>query len=147
MSRIAIAFAGVLVALFMCDFTWLSISGPLVYTPNLGDLLLESPLLFPAFLFYVVYAAGVTFLIVLPALAAGRVASAVLRGAVLGFVAYATYDLTNLATLKGWSVTVVLADIAWGTVLTGTASGVGTWLAARFGGAKASGRSSVGVVG
>ena len=86
----------------------------------------------PAVLFYLVYIAGLTFFAVRPALASGSLGTALLYGAAFGFVAYATYDLTNQATLKNWSTVLTVADLAWGTVLSAGAAGIGQWLAQRF---------------
>ncbi len=81
----------------------------------------------PAVLFYLLYIAGILYFAVLPAMGDGRWQTALLQGAVLGFLCYATYDLTNLATLKSWSVKVTVLDIIWGTVLTGGAALGGWW--------------------
>ena len=75
-----------------------------------------------------VYGAGVVFFAVRPALEANSLAMAFLYGAALGFLCYGTYDFTNLATLKGYTVTVAFADLAWGTVLTGTSALAGMWI-------------------
>ena len=84
----------------------------------------------PAAAFYLLYVAGILFFAVFPALATGRWTTALGRGAALGLVAYATYDLTNAATLRGWSTTVTIADLCWGTALTALAATVG-YLATR----------------
>lgn len=92
-----------------------------------------SPKLGVALLFYLVYVVGVLVLVVLPALDAGSLAKAVLGGALLGLVAYGTYDITNLSTIQGWPVIVAVVDLAWGTTLTAVVSAagylVGRWLA------------------
>jgi uncharacterized membrane protein len=62
----------------------------------------------------------------------GSIATAVIHGAVVGFMAYATYDLTNQSTLKNWSTTLTVADLIWGTVLSAAASGVGFWVTERI---------------
>ena len=91
---------------------------------------------FPAaIVFYLIYAAGVVFFAVRPAVQSGNWSDALLRGAALGFLAYATYDLTNLATLRNWPVSVTLADLVWGTLLTAVAASAGSaaalWAAGR----------------
>jgi uncharacterized membrane protein len=83
--------------------------------------------------FYLVYIAGVLVFALRPALASGDWRTAVLFGALFGFFAYATYDLTNLATLRVWSLPVSLIDMAWGTVLTGVAAGAGAYAALKLG--------------
>lgn len=109
-------------AMLGLDAIWLSLAAGRLYRPRLGDLLLENFRLAPAACFYVIYLFGILFLAVQPALASGRPSAALLRGAALGFVAYATYDLTNQATLKGWSAIVTIADLCWGTLLTAAAA-------------------------
>ena len=113
-----VAFAGL-------DAAWLSFTTDRIYRPQIGGLMLDSFRLPPAALFYLIYIGGIVFLAIGPALASGRWTMALLRGAVLGLVAYATYDLTNQATLRGWSPTVTVADLCWGIVATGAAASVG----------------------
>jgi uncharacterized membrane protein len=117
------------------DAIWLSLAAARLYRPQLGLLLLDSFNLVPAAAFYLIYIAGILVFATAPALASGRWTTALSRGAMLGFVAYATYDLTNQATLRGWSVTVTLADLCWGTALTGMAASIG-FIAARWIGAR-----------
>jgi len=81
--------------------------------------------------FYLLYVVGVLFLATLPGYDKGSISDAFLRGAVLGLLAYGTYDLTNLATLKGWAWQVSVIDMVWGTLLTGTVAAVG-YLIARW---------------
>ena len=102
-----------------------------VYKPILGPILAEKPDMKAAVAFYLIYIAGIVFFAISPALRDGGLARAALNGAVLGFVAYATYDLTNQATLNVWSSRLTLIDLAWGTVLTLSASSIG-YLAARW---------------
>jgi uncharacterized membrane protein len=101
------------------DVIWLSQSVSYFYQPNIGDLLRESPLIFPAILFYLIYPMGVVILVVVPKLNKGLLRSVFFNGFVLGIVAYGTYNLTNMAALKGWSVNVVVVDMIWGGLLTG----------------------------
>ena len=107
------------------DSVWLTVMSRLLYRPLLGDMLMDGFRPAPALIFYAIYVAGMVFFAVLPALAENRWQNALLNGAVLGFIAYATYDLTNQATLRSWPVAVTLADLAWGTVLTGVAATAG----------------------
>jgi len=83
----------------------------------------------PAVLFYLVYMAGLVFFAVAPAIASGRWTSALANGAALGLVAYATYDLTNQATLRSWSTTITILDLCWGTVLSAIAATLGYLIA------------------
>ena len=104
------------------DVVWLSTAGPTLYKQQIGPLLLDKPALGPAAAFYLLYAAGVVYFAVAPALRDGGWTTALLSGAFLGFMAYATYDLSNLATLRGYTATIALIDLAWGTVLTGVSA-------------------------
>ncbi|HEY5940840.1 MAG TPA: DUF2177 family protein, partial [Gemmatimonadales bacterium] len=97
------------------------------YRRHLGHLMADKPHLGYAVAFYVLYIAGIVFFALQPALDGGSWLTALGYGAALGTFAYATYDLTNAATLKNWPLIIVVADIAWGAVLTGLATVVG-WL-------------------
>lgn len=105
------------------DFLWLRWAGPNLYRPALGDLLAPAFRAAPALVFYGLYIAGMVWFAVRPGMAMG-VPHAVLNGALFGGIAYATYDLTNQATLKVWPVEITLIDIAWGAAATGLASGL-----------------------
>ena len=91
------------VVFFAFDFVWLSVATSRVYRPYVGDLLLDKPNLPIAALFYLLYVVGVLVLASLPGYEKDAVMIAILRGALFGLLAYGTYDLTNLSTLKGWS--------------------------------------------
>ena len=112
------------------DAVWLSFSASVLYRPLLGDLLRDDFLLVPAALFYVIYTAGIVAFGISPSLASGRWTAAGLRGLFLGLFGYAVYDLTNQATLRNWPVTITVADLIWGTLLTAVAAIAG-FLAAR----------------
>ena len=101
-----------------------------LFAQHIGDWLLESPRLGPAAVFYLAYVAGGVYLVSLPALAANAPTMALLHGALLGALAYGTYEFTNLATLTRWSWSQVIVDGTWGTVLTGVSLWAGV-LAAR----------------
>jgi uncharacterized membrane protein len=111
------------------DSIWLSLAASRLYRPQLGPLLLERFNMVPAAAFYLIYLAGILVFAVGPALETGRWTSALARGAMLGLVAYATYDLTNQATLRGWSATVTIADLCWGSFVTATAATIGFMVA------------------
>lgn len=110
------------------DALWLSVIANKFYKSQIGPLLLEKPNITAAVLFYVIYVIGIVAYVVTPALEKGSWQHAVGYGALFGFVAYATYDLTNLATLKGWSTKLVIVDLLWGAVLTAAVAGL-TYLA------------------
>ena len=101
------------------DAVWLTVVANRFYKRHLGDLLLSKPNLVAAVLFYLIYIAGVVVFALTPALDRQSWLLALGYGALLGLFAYATYDLTNLATLKGFPLIVVIVDIVWGVALTG----------------------------
>lgn len=113
------------------DATWLGWAGPNFYRPQLGDLLADNFRMGPALVFYAAYVAAIVWFAVRPGLAQG-IGAAALNGALLGAICYATYDLTNQATLRSWSTTVTLADIAWGAFATAVAASAATLAAERF---------------
>ena len=119
------------------DFLWLTNTSGAVYHRDLGPLLATDPNMGVAVVFYVTYIVGVLIFAVRPALArpggqGGGWKTAILYGALFGFFTYATYDLTNFATLKVWTLRVTVLDIAWGTVLTAITATAGTLAALKF---------------
>jgi uncharacterized membrane protein len=108
-----------LVTLAILDAAWLGIVSREFYKARLGPLLLEHPRWYAAILFYLIHALG---LVVFAVPLAASWVSAALFGALFGFCVYAAYDLTNLATLRGWPLTVSLVDLAWGAVVTAAAA-------------------------
>ena len=127
-----IAYGAALLVMAGLDFAWLSAMATPFYRRHLGAVMAENPDMKAAFAFYAVYLFGILYFAVRPALASADWRVAALNGALFGFFAYATYDLTNLATLKSWSLSVSLIDIGWGTVLTAAASLAGVLAAVRF---------------
>jgi uncharacterized membrane protein len=125
MTRFAVAYAATLVVFCGLDFLWLGFIAKGYYQSQVGTLLLDKPNLPVAALFYGLYVVGILIFAVLPALDAGQWTKALLYGALFGFFAYATYDLTNLATLKGWSPGVALLDLAWGATVTAISATAG----------------------
>ena len=122
-----VAYIATAVVFLGLDALWLSKVALGMYRRELGSLLLERPNLAIAGAFYLLYVGGIVVLAVAPALSEGSWWRALLMGAVLGLVAYGTYDITNLSTLKGWSTRLALIDIAWGTALTAVAATIGYW--------------------
>jgi len=111
---------GLILAVFLvADGIWLSQTGQALYRPVLGDILAENVRIAPAVVFYLMYPLGIELFSVLPALRANSLVHATVYGALFGLFAYATYDLTNHATLRNWSSTITLIDLAWGTFVTG----------------------------
>jgi uncharacterized membrane protein len=127
-----IAFAATAGTLLVLDIVWLSqVMGPL-FQRALGPLLAENVNYTAAGAFYLLYAVGTVFFAVRPALESGNAGEALLKGAALGLLAYATYDLTNMATLKTWPVPLAAMDVAWGATVTGVAAMAGAWAALRL---------------
>ena len=121
------------VSLFLLlDLVWLGLVARSFYQRHLADLLSPSVKWSAAIGFYLVYVAGILIFAVAPALERDSVGRAALLGCLFGFFTYATYDFTNLATLKGWPLRVVVVDVLWGSFLgSAVASGsflVGKWL-------------------
>ncbi|SMH47267.1 DUF2177 family protein [Mesorhizobium australicum] len=133
MKSAIIAYVAAGAAFLVIDAVWLTIMADTLYRPLLGDKLEPRFVLAPAVAFYLIYVAGIVFFAVMPALTEGGLAKAVVNGAVLGFVAYATYDLTNHATLRDWPLTITLADMMWGTFVTAIGASAGFLAASRFG--------------
>lgn len=116
----------------LIDGVWLGVVAKGFYQRQLEDFLTPDVNWGAALFFYLLYVVGVIIFAVQPALEKESLARAVLLGGMFGLFAYATYDLTNLATLKGWPITVVVVDIIWGMVLTATVASasfcIGKWL-------------------
>lgn len=120
-----VAYIATAIVFLGLDALWLSRVALGMYRRELGGLLLERPNLPVAAAFYLLYVGGIVILAIAPALGDGGWPSVLLMGAVLGLVAYGTYDITNLSTLKGWSVKLAIIDIAWGTALTAVSATIG----------------------
>jgi uncharacterized membrane protein len=131
--RIAAAYIATILVICIADFLWLGFVTKDFVRAQVGPMLLDTPRWVPAILFYVVYVIGVLVFVVMPAVANGGWMQAALRGALFGCFCYATYDLTNFATLKTWTLALTLVDIAWGSVVTAAAATVGTLAAQRVG--------------
>jgi uncharacterized membrane protein len=125
-----VAYIAAATGFLLLDFLWLGFVAKTFYRQEIGALLLEKFNMTAAIGFYLIFVVGVVIFAVLPALQAGSWKTALLYGALFGFFTYATYDMTNLATLKGWSFPVTVVDIAWGAFLTGISALAG-YLATR----------------
>lgn len=101
---------------FLIDLLWLGVVAKNFYQDKLGHLLGEVNWI-AAVIFYFLFLAGLTFFATYPAVLEGKLSTAILYGALFGFMTYMTYELTNLALLKGWPLSIVFVDIAWGTFL------------------------------
>ncbi len=105
------------VIFFAIDLFWLGVVAKNLYQNQIGHLMAEKVNWVAAILFYLLFIGGLVFFVLMPAVEAGSLWKAVWLGALFGFITYATYDLTNLATLKDWPITITLIDLAWGTTL------------------------------
>ena len=132
MTGFAVRYGVVLLVLVIGDAVWLSYFARAMFRPALGDILLDTPRWSAAIFFYLIYAAGVMVFPLAMSQHIQTLGSAILYGALFGFLAYMTYDLTNLATIKAWTVPLALIDMAWGAALTGAATAAGFAAAQRF---------------
>ena len=119
----ALLLYGITLAIFfLIDMVWLGLVAKGFYRRQLGTFLSPQVRWGAAILFYLLFIAGLLVFVVSPALLRGAPLHALLFGALFGLICYATYDLSNMATLKGWPLTVTVVDLVWGTVLGGTVS-------------------------
>jgi uncharacterized membrane protein len=121
-----------LIAFFAVDMIWLGFVARTFYRKHLGFLLAPTTNWIAALVFYLLFILGILVFVVVPGLADNSLKTTLLRAALFGLITYATYDLTNLATVKNWPVLITLVDLAWGTVLSVAVSFVsfmaGVWL-------------------
>lgn len=122
----AIKVYGVTLGLFLLiDMIWLGLISPNFYRKHLGFLMKTEVNWIAAVAFYLIFVAGIVFFVVYPAISRDSLLFAALAGGFFGLVAYATYDLTNLATIRHWPPVVTVVDLVWGTVLSGTLATIG----------------------
>ena len=119
-----IAYVAVLAVFGAIDAAWLTTMGPLLYRPALGDILAQSLRLVPAIAFYLVFPIGIVVFAVLPGLRAQSPLTAATLALLFGALAYATYDLTNYATLRNWTLQITVVDIAYGALASSIAATV-----------------------
>lgn len=120
--KTALIYAIAALVFFGIDMLWLGVIAKNIYRQKLGFILSDEVNWAAAFTFYFLYIVGILFFAIMPGLKEGSWQTALVNGAILGFMCYATYDLTNMATIKNWPLSIVLIDLAWGTVLTGSVS-------------------------
>ncbi len=124
---------GVTFAAFLAlDMVWLGLVARAFYAAQLGFLMATSPNWLAAAIFYLLFIAGILVFVVLPGLEKNSLPKTLLRAALFGFVTYATYDLTNFATVKDWPVLVTVVDLAWGTLLSTAVSTISFWAGRRM---------------
>ena len=126
------ALLATLAVMAVFDGIWLTLVARNFYRSNLGHLIGDATNWPPAIAFYLIYAVGAWFFATQPGVDDGSVLTSVVRGAAFGLVAYATYDLTNHATLRNWPALVTVVDMAWGTCLTAAVAGLAAWVTLTF---------------
>jgi uncharacterized membrane protein len=131
MVRYLVSYVGAALAFVLMDACWLTLMGPKLYRPVIGDLLADQVRIVPAVLFYALYVVGIVALAVRPALRSGSWMEAAVLGGLLGLVAYGAYDLTNGAILKQWSWTITVSDMIWGMLASAVGAVVGFWSATK----------------
>jgi|SRR6478672_9547040 uncharacterized membrane protein len=129
MTRFLALYLAAALLFFPLDMLWLGVVARGFYRSQLGDLLADQPQWGVAILFYLLYLVGLVAFVMLPAAASGGIGSAALMGALFGLVAYGTYDLTNLAVMRGFPAPLAVLDMSWGAVLSATAAAGGLALA------------------
>ncbi|MCB1381098.1 MAG: DUF2177 family protein [Alphaproteobacteria bacterium] len=123
-----VAFVLTLVAFGVIDAVWLKAMAQRAYAAEIGALLRDKPRFIPALLFYLMFAAGLAIFAVNPGIAAKSPPAAIASGALLGLVAYGTYNLTNLAVIRGYSARIATIDLLWGVVASASTAGIVTWI-------------------
>lgn len=130
--KLGVPYLGTLIAFLGIDFVWLGLVMPEFYRTNIGHLMAEQVNFFAAGIFYLLFIAGLFIFAVLPSIRAGRIQRAATLGALLGLIAYGTYDLSNMATLTDWPLVVTVADMIWGTFLGAVTSVIGYSLVRKY---------------
>jgi len=131
MTKYLSAYAATMITMLAIDLLWLGVIAKPLYQAGIGHLMAAQPNLVAALLFYLVFPLGLLLFAVLPS-AAGGWGKTLATGALFGFFAYATYDLTNLATLRAWPLGLSLIDMAWGSLVSAVASAAGKAALDRF---------------
>ncbi len=114
----------VFIVFFVIDLVWLAVIAPKFYKSQIGHLMADNVNWIAALLFYFLYIFALLVFVINPAVEVGSITHALMYGALLGFTMYATYDLTNLATLKAWPVLVTVTDLVWGAFVTSVTSAI-----------------------
>jgi len=125
MNKYVAAYAGTAIVMVALDMLWLGVIAKPMYQQGIGHLMAEKPNVGIAVLFYLLYALGVVIFAVSPQHNSSSWTVTLAMGALFGFFAYATYDLTNLATLRDWPLRLSLIDIGWGTVVSAASAASG----------------------
>lgn len=130
--KFLVAYLTVAVVFLVIDYIWLGFIMKDYFQTQLAHLMADEVKMGIAALFYLIFAAGVVLFCVYPALETGSIVKAALLGGALGFLAYGTYDVTNMATLRDWPVMMSVIDVSWGTGLTALCAAAGYWVTNHF---------------
>ena len=131
-KKLLICYVLTFAVFFILDMAWLGFIAKDLYKKYLGGFLSEQVNWTAAIIFYILFVVGVFIFAILPSVEKNSLTSAIMLGALFGFFTYATYDLTNLATLKNWPLNIVFIDILWGSLLTGMVSTAGFYIVKYF---------------
>jgi uncharacterized membrane protein len=132
MIRLLMIYAVMLMVFIACDLLWIGVIAQPMYQQGIGHLMTDQPNLNAAIFFYLIYPAGLLYLVPAIQRPMDKWRDVILPAAIFGFVAYATYDLSNLATLKDWPVQMSIIDMAWGTCLAVVTAFAGRMIRGRF---------------
>ena len=132
MSKFVVLYLISLIIFLLIDFVWLAFIAKGLYAKSIGHLMADKVNYVAALVFYLIFIAGLTHFVTLPALSEGMAARMIFSAAFFGFVTYATYDLTNLATLKDWPLKVTLIDLVWGMFISTSVSTLTLWVSKFF---------------
>lgn len=121
-----------LIVFFAIDLVWLGVIAAKLYRHYLGGLMADKVNWPAALIFYGIFISGLVYFVIEPALAKQSLSFAIGAGAFFGFITYATYDLTNLATLKDWPLPITIIDLIWGSILSASVSGISYFILQKF---------------
>ncbi|MFZ5565075.1 MAG: DUF2177 family protein [Thermodesulfobacteriota bacterium] len=131
-AKLLVVYGGMLASFLVIDLVWLGVVARSMYQKHLGYLMAPQVNWGAAIVFYLIFVFGLFFFAVLPGIESRALAKTLVSGCLFGLICYATYDLTNLATVRQWPLTITLIDMAWGAVLstcvTATGFSLGKWL-------------------
>ncbi len=131
--RLSVTYLVTLIGFLAIDALWLGLIAPNFYKKQIDHLLAAKPNLWAALVFYLIFVLGLLIFVIIPAHQAQNITQALILGAAFGFITYATYDLTNLATLKDWPILITLIDLSWGTFLGTITALIGFMTASKIG--------------
>jgi uncharacterized membrane protein len=130
--KFVIAYITAAIAFGVLDAFWLRWAAPNLYRPTIGSIMADEVRWGAALTFYFLYLAGMVYFAIRPGLESGQWTAALINGALLGALCYATFDLTSQAVLKVWSTHISVMDIMWGAFATGTASAIACFVTLKF---------------